>query len=66
MCVTKNHFSEKSFGLFNRAPFNTIKKNFDKIIYNFFKTSMKYAFCISSRYALQKCTDVVTKRILIL
>ena len=48
------YFDRTFFGVFSRAPSNTFKKKISKIVLFLFQTSMKNAFCISSRYLLQK------------
>ena len=56
-----NHFAKKSFGFFNKANINTIKKNRQNYVL-FFSTFIKNAFGISSRFSLQKCTNVIFKK----
>ena len=52
---------KKSLSFFNRAPSDTLKVFFGKIIYYFFSTSTTSMFCINSRFLFRKYTDVIKK-----
>ena len=66
-CVKKtiNHFSKKCFGFFNNAHLNTMKKMQQNYLL-FILTFIKNAFGISSKFLLQKYTDVFKKRLLVM